>query len=91
MEPATAADHEFILEKVREYEGEQSAEIAHYWLRKRPEAFIMFHTAAERRFGFGCCFDAGGDYGMRMPTWTRLWELPEIFCGRTCRSVRASC
>ncbi len=52
MEPATAADYDFILEKVREYEGEQSAEIAQYWLQKRPEAFIMFHTAEERQFGF---------------------------------------
>lgn len=52
MEPATAADHDFILERVRVYEGKHSAEIARYWLRKRPEAFIMFHTGAERPFGF---------------------------------------
>lgn len=52
VEPATAVDYDFILEKVREYEGEQSAEIAQYWLQKRPESFVMFHTGAERPFGF---------------------------------------
>ncbi|MDX1417172.1 MAG: hypothetical protein R3293_23400, partial [Candidatus Promineifilaceae bacterium] len=52
MERATPADHPFILQQVQQYEGDESVEIARYWLQKRPQAFIMFRTAQERQFGF---------------------------------------
>lgn len=52
MERATPDDHAFILQKVQEYEGEESARIALYWLQEQPQAFIMFRTAKERQFGF---------------------------------------
>ncbi len=52
MEPATTADHPFIINMIAQYEGESSAEIGRYWLQNQPQAFVMFRTAQERQFGF---------------------------------------
>ena len=52
MEPATTADHAFILEAVTRHEGATSAEIARYWLQKQPEAFVVFRTAQDSQMAF---------------------------------------
>ncbi len=52
MEPATPADHQFILEIVQRHEGVASAEIARYWLQKQPEGFTVFRKAQNSLQGF---------------------------------------
>ncbi|MDQ4074727.1 MAG: ATP-binding protein, partial [Chloroflexota bacterium] len=51
-EAATVQDHPAILEMVRRHEGEVSARIAEYWLRRQPQAFVVFRTSAVPVMGF---------------------------------------
>ncbi|MBK8901087.1 MAG: ATP-binding protein [Anaerolineaceae bacterium] len=52
MERATPADHPFILQMIRQHEGEEAEAIARYWLQKQPQGFIIFRTIQEQQFGF---------------------------------------
>lgn len=51
-EPAAAADTPAILAMVQQHEGEASARIADYWLRRQPEAFKVFRNVAGELIGF---------------------------------------
>jgi hypothetical protein len=51
-EPASADDHATILALVRQHEGERSAEIAAHWLRRQPEAFLVYRRIGGELFGF---------------------------------------
>lgn len=46
LETATADDHDTIVALARRYEGDASAELTRYWLRRQPEAFTAFRSAA---------------------------------------------
>jgi hypothetical protein len=52
VDQATSADHAFILEAVQRHEGEESARVAAYWLKRQPSAFQVFRSASGRVFGF---------------------------------------
>jgi len=51
-EPASPNDHATILAMVQQHQGDVSAQIAHYWLRRQPEAFLVFRTFDGELFGF---------------------------------------
>jgi hypothetical protein len=51
-ESATAEDAPAILAMVRRHEGEASARIAHYWLRRQPEAFKVYRNFGGDLIGF---------------------------------------
>jgi hypothetical protein len=51
-EPAAPNDHAAILAMVQQHEGDVSAQIAHYWLRRQPEAFLVFRTFSGELVGF---------------------------------------
>lgn len=51
-EPATPLDAPLILDLVRRHEGEASVAIASHWLRRQPEAFLVYRTQAGEFFGF---------------------------------------
>jgi hypothetical protein len=44
LEPARADDHPAILELVRQHEGDASAALADWWLRRQPGAFDVFRS-----------------------------------------------
>jgi hypothetical protein len=43
-EPAAPSDHAAIVAMVQRHEGEDSAQIAQYWLQRQPEAFLVFRS-----------------------------------------------
>ena len=51
-EPATPEDAPGIVEMVRSHEGEESAQLARYWLRRQPTAFTVFREAGRELLGF---------------------------------------
>lgn len=51
-EPAGPGDLLKIIDLVQEHEGQASAEIARYWLRRQPRAFLAFRTPAGSLSGF---------------------------------------
>jgi hypothetical protein len=51
-DPATPQDVSAILAMVRRHEGEASAQIAAYWLARRPDAFAVFRGSAPHPLGF---------------------------------------
>ena len=51
-EPAMPDDISAILEMVRCHEGEESAQIARYWLRRQPAAFTVFRGPGHELIGF---------------------------------------
>jgi hypothetical protein len=51
-EPASAKHHATIVAMVRQHEGDVAAQIAQYWLRRQPEAFLVFRTFDGDLFGF---------------------------------------
>jgi hypothetical protein len=51
-EPASPEDHAPILAMVQQHEGSVSAQIAHHWLRRQPEAFLVFRTFGGELLGF---------------------------------------
>jgi hypothetical protein len=51
-EVATPQDQSDILGLVRRHEGDASACIAEYWLRRQPQAFVVFREASEQIAGF---------------------------------------
>jgi len=51
-EPAASEDAPAILATVRAHEGEASAQIAQYWLRRQPEAFLVFRDHSGEVVGF---------------------------------------
>jgi hypothetical protein len=51
-EPASSSDHAAILAMVQQHEGDGSAQIARHWLRRQPEAFLVFRTLGGTLFGF---------------------------------------
>ncbi len=53
-EPATAADQATIVAMVTQHEGEASAQIAQHWLKRQPEAFLVFRTLKGETMGFLC-------------------------------------
>jgi DNA-binding winged helix-turn-helix (wHTH) protein len=53
-ETAGPVDHDTILEMIERHEGEVSASIAHYWLRRQPEAFLMVRSMAGALIGLVC-------------------------------------
>ena len=52
IEPASEADHAFILETLRTHEGEEAADIASWWLRRQPTAFQVWRRAGGEPEGF---------------------------------------
>lgn len=50
-EVASAQDHPAILEMVRLHQGEASAQIAAYWLRRQPQSFRVLRTVGGDVFG----------------------------------------
>ncbi|RME57048.1 MAG: ATP-binding protein [Caldilineae bacterium] len=51
-EPAKPQDHPHLLAMVEQHEGRESARIAAYWLRRQPQAFVVFRGAAPLPVGF---------------------------------------
>ncbi len=51
-EPASPSDHAAILTMVQRHEGDASAQIAGYWLRRQPEAFLVFRSFGGELIGF---------------------------------------
>jgi hypothetical protein len=51
-EPAAPADHPAILAMVKEHQGEGSMEIAHHWLVRQPDAFLVYRDLTGALFGF---------------------------------------
>jgi hypothetical protein len=51
-EPAAPEDAAAIVEMVQAHEGDQSASIARYWLRRQPAAFLVFRNLDGELFGF---------------------------------------
>jgi hypothetical protein len=51
-EPALPEDAIPIVEMVRRYEGEESAQLALYWLQHQPQAFLVFRNLDGQLFGF---------------------------------------
>ncbi|MGH2615083.1 MAG: ATP-binding protein [Thermomicrobiales bacterium] len=51
-EPASVDDHGAIVAMVRRHQGDAAAEIAHYWLRRQPEAFLIYRELDGESFGF---------------------------------------
>jgi len=51
-EPAASIDQAAILAMARQHEGAGSAKIADYWLRRQPEAFLVFRTFDGELVGF---------------------------------------
>jgi hypothetical protein len=51
-EPAAPEDHASILEMVRQHEGEAARRIAEHWLRRQPEAFVVFRGGQPGPAGF---------------------------------------
>jgi hypothetical protein len=52
--PATPQDHPAILEMVMRHEGEDSVEVAQYWLQLQPQTFTIFCHASHEIMGFTC-------------------------------------
>src|SRR5690606_18304392 len=52
LEPASARDHDAILDLVRRHEGEGSARIAGHWLRRSPDAFLVVRGSGSAPEGF---------------------------------------
>lgn len=52
VEPATTNDFPQILEMVRQHEGEESAQIANYWLQRQPQTFLGFRSLTGELIGF---------------------------------------
>jgi hypothetical protein len=50
--PAVPNDFHRILDMVRQYEGEDSAHIAHYWLQRQPQSFQVFRSFTGELIGF---------------------------------------
>ena len=51
-EPATPADHPAIVAMVRRHQGEEAARIAEHWLRRLPDAFLVYRETGGELFGF---------------------------------------
>jgi hypothetical protein len=51
-EVALPADHESITALVQRHEGDESARIAEYWLRRQPRSFVVFREASQQIAGF---------------------------------------
>jgi hypothetical protein len=51
-EPAAASDYDAILAMVRRHQGDAAAEIAHHWLRRQPEAFLIYRETGGETIGF---------------------------------------
>ncbi len=51
-DPATPRDHSHILAMVENHEGPESAQIAAYWLRRQPQAFVVFRGPDSLPLGF---------------------------------------
>lgn len=51
-EPLSGHDSGAIVEMVRRHEGKASAGIAAHWLRRQPDAFLVFRNRNLERFGF---------------------------------------
>ncbi len=51
-EPASSGDAAAILEMVQAHEGDASAQIAHYWLGRQPNAFQVYRTMEGELIGF---------------------------------------
>jgi hypothetical protein len=51
-EPASDKDHATIVAMVQQHEGNGSAKIAHYWLRRQPAAFLIFRSVDGGVIGF---------------------------------------
>jgi hypothetical protein len=51
-EPASREDAAAIVEMVQRHEGEASAQIARYWLRRQPQAFRIFRSFGDESVGF---------------------------------------
>ncbi len=51
-EPASPQDHPHILALVERHEGSESARIAAYWLKRQPQAFVVFRGAEPEPLGF---------------------------------------
>lgn len=52
VEPAAPADFPAILEMVQKHEGEDSRQIAAYWLQRQPESFLAFWDGHGALIGF---------------------------------------
>ncbi len=46
------SDIDAVLSMVRQYEGDESAEIAHYWLDRQPEGVLIFRDSAGQPAGY---------------------------------------
>jgi hypothetical protein len=51
-EPARSADHDVIVAMVRRHQGDPAAAIARHWLRRQPEAFLIYRDLDGKTFGF---------------------------------------
>ncbi|MCC6790397.1 MAG: ATP-binding protein [Thermomicrobiales bacterium] len=51
-EVASPADHPAIVAMVRRHQGDASARIAEHWLRRLPQAFLVFRGSGGELFGF---------------------------------------
>lgn len=51
-DPAAPSDYAVILETVRRHEGDASAEIAQYWIKHQPDAFVVFRENDNHFLGF---------------------------------------
>lgn len=51
-EPASATDYPAILAMVQQHQGEDSANIARYWLQRQPQAFLVYRSLQGELFGF---------------------------------------
>jgi hypothetical protein len=49
---ASDADGPVLLEMVRRHEGEESARLAEYWLRRQPRGMLVFRGAQQEILGF---------------------------------------
>ncbi|MCB0210736.1 MAG: ATP-binding protein [Anaerolineae bacterium] len=56
--PAKEQDYRLILDIVRQHEGEVSAQIVEYWLRRQPQAFTIFYRTDDQQLnGFLALLD----------------------------------
>ena len=55
--PATIHDHDLVVDIVRRHQGNASAEILRYWMRRQPDGLWVFHDAAGEKIGFVCMLE----------------------------------
>jgi hypothetical protein len=56
-EPATPADYETIAAMVARHEGPEAEHLVRYWMRRQPQAFLVFRDIEARCFGFNMILD----------------------------------